>query len=296
MFSTSQLDAYLKRIGLARPRRPTSDALTRIHRAHIDTVPYENLAIQLGRPIRLEADALFEKIVVERRGGFCYEQNHVLALALEAIGFDVRRVLGGVARATAGDENWFNHLPLLVRAGRVEYLADVGLGVGFRDPLPLREGSHRVGAFNFGLWRIDEEATERAGGPDRWRCSIDPRVQDLSFDFETAARTIEEFESKCRELSTAPDSPFVKTLTVQRPGSQATAVLRARTLTVYDPALPEGRSARLIEDAEGFAALLDGEFGLAPSESDLRTLWERACEQHERHIAEEDKAASASGV
>ncbi len=292
MFSTSQLDAYLQRIGLARPRRPTADALIRIHRAHIDTVPYENLAIQLGRPIRLDADALFEKIVVERRGGFCYEQNHMLALALEAVGFNVRRVLGGVARATAGDDNWFNHLPLLVRAGRGEYLADVGLGVGFRDPLPLREGSHRVGVFNFGLWRIDGAP----GGADRWRCSIDPRVQDLSVDFETAARAIGDFESKCRELSTAPDSPFVKTLTVQRPGARATAVLRARTFTVYDPALPEGRSVRLIEEAEEFAALLGGDFGLALSAADLRTLWELACGQHERHVAEEDKAASASGV
>lgn len=288
MFSSSQLDAYLERIGLARPRRPTAEALTRIHRAHIDAVPYENLEIQLGRPIRLEADALFDKIVAGRRGGFCYEQNHVLALALEALGFDVRRVLGGVGRAAEGDGNWFNHLPLLVRAGRAEHLADVGLGVGFRDPLPMREGSHRVGAFNFGLWRLDEEA-------GLWRCSIDPRVQDLSFDFETAARPLAEFEPKCRELSTAPDSPFVKTLTVQRPGAEATTVLRARTLTVYDPVLPEGRSVRVVEDAEAFAELLGGDFGLALSEADLRALWDLACEQHERRLAEDaEKAPSAN--
>ncbi|WP_051392819.1 arylamine N-acetyltransferase family protein [Glycomyces arizonensis] len=288
MFSTSQLDAYLERIGLARPKRLTADALARIHRAHIDTVPYENLEIQLGRPIRLEKGALFEKIVAGRRGGFCYEQNHTLALALEAVGFEVRRVLGGVARAVEGDGNWFNHLPLIVRAGRGEYLVDAGLGVGFRDPLPLREGSHRVGAFNFGLWRIDDDA-------GLWRCSIDPRVQDLSFDFETSARSVEEFAPKCRELSTSPDSPFVKTLTVQRPGSAATTVLRARTLTVFDPTLPEGKSVHLVEDHGEFAELLGGRFGLALSEEDMEVLWERACEQHERRLAEDaEKAPSAS--
>ncbi|GAB3221666.1 arylamine N-acetyltransferase [Glycomyces halotolerans] len=287
MFTSAQLASYLERIGLAEPRRPTLGALFDVHRAHVDSVPYENLEIQLGRPVRLSEAALFEKIVAGRRGGYCFEQNHVLALALEAMGFTVRRVLGAVARETEGDGNWYNHMPLIVSLPEGEYLADAGLGVGFRDPLPMREGSHRVGKFNFGMWNVEA---------DLWRCSIDPRIQDLSFDFTLERRRIEEFAPKCRELSTSPESPFVKTLTVQRPGAETVHLLRGRTLSVHDPTLREGRTASVIANREDFGELLTGFFGLGLDAGEIDRLWDKALEQHERRLAEDaGKASSASG-
>ena len=288
MFTTSQLDAYLKRIGLPRPKRPTLEALVRVHRAHIDTFPYENLDIQLGRPIRLEDDALFAKLVERGRGGFCYEQNNVLAKALETLGFDVRRVLGGVARETEGDGNWFNHMPLIVRIGGGEYVADAGLGTGFRDPLPLRTGSHRVGPFNFGMWELED---------DLWRCTIDPRLSDLSFDFRLGAMRVGDFAEKCESLSTSPESPFVKTLTVQNPIEDATFILRARTLTIIDTDLTDGKIMRIVADLDRFADLLVGRFGLTLDDDELELLWDKASEQHERKLAEDaEKSASASSL
>jgi len=249
-------------------------------------MPYENLDIQLGRPIRLDEDALFAKLVEGGRGGYCYEQNSVLAHALEGLGFDVRRVLGGVAREIEGDKNWWNHMPLVVRLpGGDEWLADAGMGTGFRDPLPIRNGSYRVGAFNFGVWHL---------GEDLWRCSIDPRIANLTFDFALPERQIGEFEERCRELSTSPESPFVKTLTVQNAGETEMTVLRARTLTVYDPKLPEGKSVRIVPNAENFAALLRDGFNLTLDDTDLQTLWAKAEEQHERKLAEEAAASRAS--
>jgi N-hydroxyarylamine O-acetyltransferase len=286
VFDSSQLTAYLKRVGIWAPRRPTLHALRRIHRAHIDAIPYENLDIQLGRPIRLDTESLFTKLVEGGRGGYCYEHNGTLAHALEAMGFDVRRVLGGVARETEGEGNWWNHMPLVVRfPGGDEYLADAGIGTGFRDPLPIRSGSYRVGPFNFGIWSL---------GEGEWRCSIDPRVTNLTFDFTLDRREVAEFESKCTELSTSPESPFVKTLTVQNPGETDIWVLRARTLTVYDPKLPEGKAVRIVADADDFAALLRGRFNLTLDESEIGTLWTLAEEQHERKLAEDAAADQAS--
>jgi N-hydroxyarylamine O-acetyltransferase len=286
VFDSSQLTAYLKRVGIRAPRRPTLHALRRIHRAHIDAIPYENLDIQLDRPIRLDTESLFAKLVEGGRGGYCYEHNGTLAHALEAMGFDVRRVLGGVARETEGDGNWWNHMPLVVRfAGGEKYLADGGIGTGFRDPLPIRNGSYRVGAFNFGVWSI---------GDNEWRCSIDPRVTNLTFDFGLARREISEFEAKCTELSTSPDSPFVKTLTVQNPGETDIWVLRARTLTVYDPQKPEGKTARVVTDPADFAALLRGRFNLTLDETEIQALWTKAVEQHERKLAEDAAAEKAN--
>ncbi|MCC3765481.1 arylamine N-acetyltransferase [Glycomyces sp. TRM65418] len=286
MFDSSQLAAYLKRIGISAPRRPTLHALRRVHRAHVAAMPYENLDIQLGRPIRLEADALFAKFVTGGRGGYCYEHNGVLAHALEAMGFDVRRVLGGVARETEGDGNWWNHMPLVVRfpAGE-EYLADAGIGTGFRDPLPIRNGSYRVGAFNFGMWNLEDGV---------WRCSIDPRVTNLTFDFELEERQVGEFAAKCEELSTSPESPFVKTLTVQSPRESDMWGLRARTLTVYDPALPDGKTVTVVADRSAFADLLRGPFNLTLADAEVEALWAKAVEQHERKLAEEKSDQSAA--
>ncbi|MDA1361671.1 arylamine N-acetyltransferase [Glycomyces luteolus] len=286
MFDSSQLAAYLKRVGIRAPRRPTLHALRRIHRAHIDAIPYENLDIQLGRPIRLDADSLYAKLVEGGRGGYCYEHNGTLAHALEAMGFDVRRVLGGVARETEGDGNWWNHMPLVVRfPGGDKYLADAGIGTGFRDPLPIRNGSYRVGAFNFGIWSI---------GDNEWRCSIDPRVANLTFDFTLDRREVAEFEPKCTELSTSPDSPFVKTLTVQNPGETDIWVLRARTLTVYDPKAPEGKTVRIVADTAEFAAALRGRFNLTLDDTEIQALWTLAAEQHERKLAEDAAAEKAN--
>lgn len=286
MFDSSQLSAYLKRVGINAPRRPTLHALRRVHRAHVAAMPYENLDIQLGRPIRLDVDSLFAKLVLGGRGGYCYEHNGTLAHALEAMGFDVRRVLGGVARETEGDGNWWNHMPLVVRfANGDKYLADAGIGTGFRDPLPIRNGSYRVGPFNFGIWSI---------GDDEWRCSIDPRVTNLTFDFTLDRREAVEFEPKCTELSTSPESPFVKTLTVQTPGETDIWVLRARTLTVYDPKLPEGKTVQTVADPADFAALLRGRFNLTLGNPDIQALWAKAVDQHERKLAEDAAADQGS--
>ncbi len=286
MFDSSQLSAYLKRVGINAPRRPTLHALRRVHRAHIAAMPYENLDIQLGRPIRLDVDSLFAKLVEGGRGGYCYEHNGTLAHALEAMGFDVRRVRGGVRREVDGDEAWWNHMPLVVRFGNgSEYLADAGIGTGFRDPLPIRNGNYRVGAFNYSLWSL---------GGDEWRCAIDPRVANLTFDFALAARGAEEFAPRCEELSTAPESPFVKTLTVQNPSETDMFVLRSRTLTVYDPKLPEGKTVRTVADPGDFAALLRGQFNLTLDDTDIQTLWTKAVEQHELKLAEDAAADRAS--
>src|SRR5262245_65912628 len=92
-------DAYAERIGYRGNRTSTNDSLEGIVLAHALRVPFENLDIHLGTPIDLDPARLFEKIVVRRRGGYCFEQNTLLFEVLREIGFSVRplaaRVLGG---------------------------------------------------------------------------------------------------------------------------------------------------------------------------------------------------------
>jgi N-hydroxyarylamine O-acetyltransferase len=72
--------AYLERVGLSGGGRPTLQA---IHRAHATSIPFENLDPHRGIPVSLLQEDLECKLVHERRGGCCFEQNLLLASALE---------------------------------------------------------------------------------------------------------------------------------------------------------------------------------------------------------------------
>src|SRR5688500_17222542 len=87
---------YLARINYSGPTVPTIETLLGLQRAHLYTVPFENLDIGLGRPIQPEAAAIEEKIVARRRGGFCYELNGLFALLLRELGFRVTLLAAGV--------------------------------------------------------------------------------------------------------------------------------------------------------------------------------------------------------
>src|SRR6266536_570638 len=135
-----ELAAYLDRIGAGRPAKADTAALRSLHRAHLLTVPFENLSIHLGEPISLEPGELIDKIVTRRRGGFCYELNGAFALLLGALGFDV----GLLSARVFGDDRLgppFDHLALLVPTadGDGPWLADVGFGSNSEFPLRFDE-------------------------------------------------------------------------------------------------------------------------------------------------------------
>jgi len=124
------IQAYLDRIDYRGPLEPTAETLQALQVAHLLAVPVENLNIGMGWPIVLDQEALFEKIVVRRRGGFCYELNGLFAALLRALGFEVTMLSAGVARAAGGFGPEFDHLTLLVRG-----MGDGGWGLGIRLPI-----------------------------------------------------------------------------------------------------------------------------------------------------------------
>src|SRR5262245_30849131 len=142
------IQAYLDRIDYHGPLDPTAETLRALHIAHLLAVPFENLNIGLGWPIVLDQAALFEKIVLRRRGGFCYELNGLFAALLRALGFDVTLLSAGVARATGGFGPEFDHLTLQVTSGEEPRTPSTRLREGEnREPpgvrSPLSEDSGR---------------------------------------------------------------------------------------------------------------------------------------------------------
>lgn len=135
------VDAYLHRINYRGSLAATAQTLRDLQIAHLLTVPFENLSIHSGEHIILDDDALFEKIVLRRRGGFCYELNGLFAALLRELGFEVVMLSAGAANAQGIYGPDFDHMSLLVTVHGEDpakrWLADVGFGDSFREPLEL---------------------------------------------------------------------------------------------------------------------------------------------------------------
>jgi N-hydroxyarylamine O-acetyltransferase len=96
MIPPDDLAAYLARIGLARPPALTAAGLAELHLAHATHIPFENIDVLLGRPIRLDPASLHQKLVRDKRGGYCFEQNLLFAGVLESLGFRVTKLAARV--------------------------------------------------------------------------------------------------------------------------------------------------------------------------------------------------------
>ena len=108
------LQQYFVRINYHDTPKVDFTTLAQIHHQHLLHIPYENLDVQLGRPLDFDITRIYEKLVINHRGGWCYEMNGLLQWALQEIGFTVTRMSGAVMRASQGDQQLGNHLVLQV--------------------------------------------------------------------------------------------------------------------------------------------------------------------------------------
>lgn len=264
------LASYLDRIAYTGPLRPDLATLRALHRAHLLAIPYENLDIHLGRPLGLAIERIAARLVDERRGGWCYEMNGLFAWALGQLGFEVQLISSAVSRATQGAAAEGNHLVLLVRLER-PYLADVGFGNGFLEPLPLAEGLYRQAHRTFELAFADE----------RWH--FHPEPQDgPGYDFVTTPAQMADFAEQCRRQQTSPHSNFVRTTVCHRLTSDGIVSLRGAVLSVATAA---GVERRTLAGPADYRATLRERFGLDLPEAPA--LWEQIWARHQVWLAEQ---------
>ena len=272
--------AYLLRLGFDAPPPPTLESLVALHRAHLDAVPYENLDIMLGRPASTEPADVVARLGRGGRAGYCFHQNGALGSLLVALGYDVERRHGHVWTDSAHRfDTSLNHLVLLVRglptnehpAGT--WWPDVGLGEGFRDPVPMTAGTVRDDGFDFQVTEVMD---------DGWSFRNDPRgtftgleVRDLPVDVPTAHH----------ELSTSPDSPFRRVLVVQRRHAGGVDTVRG---CVSSHVGPDGQSTRDLTEYDEWREVLADRQRLPLDDvpaDDLRALWDRMATAHLAWVA-----------
>jgi N-hydroxyarylamine O-acetyltransferase len=195
------VDAYLRRIQYDGPRDPSPATLRGLHRQHLFTVPFENLDIALGIPIYLDPELLYRKIVARNRGGYCYELNGLFHDLLEAMGFSVCMLSAQVRREDGGFGPEFDHMLLKVTLDD-PWLADVGFGESFVDPLPLSPGTNQAENGNlFGVAKV-EETWELFKQDSEGRVPL--------YRFSDAPRRLSDFENMNRFQQSSPDSGFTR--------------------------------------------------------------------------------------
>jgi N-hydroxyarylamine O-acetyltransferase len=196
-------DAYLARIGLEPDDLEVNDETLRIlQRKHLLTVPFENLDIHWKRPIVLDVERFYSKIVEEKRGGFCYELNGLFNELLKALGFKTRLVS---ARVFSGTEHGpeFDHATIIVTIGDSEYLADVGFGDFTAEPLRFGLGAEQQDETGiFVMRRFDDDYLEIAKNENgEWKSM---------YIFRDIPRELSDFEGMCDFQQYSPNSHFTK--------------------------------------------------------------------------------------
>ncbi|MGA9813242.1 MAG: arylamine N-acetyltransferase [Terriglobales bacterium] len=196
------ISSYLQRVGYTGPRQPIAETLRSLHRAHMFSVPFENLDISLGRKIICEEESFLRKIIERRRGGFCYELNGAFAALLRGLGFEVTLLSGRVPREDGSSSPEFDHLALLVDL-EGPWLADVGFGDLFTTPVRLEIGQEQEqDGRRFRIVEQDGRLQLDRTEPDgRWRCQ---------YSFTLVPRSLDEFAPMCHYHQTSPESPFTR--------------------------------------------------------------------------------------
>ena len=219
---------YLERIGFDGPVRPDVETLFGLHRTHLLTVPFENLDIHLGKPIKLDEQALWNKIVLHKRGGFCYELNGMFAWLLRQIGYEVTYLNARVYNASGKRGREFDHLTLRVSISgeKANWLADVGFGDSFFEPLMFDyEGEQVQGSRAYRLENVDD-------GIDLLRQEHNGNWSRQYF-FDLQARTFPgDYEASCNYHQTSPKSSFTRERVVSLATPDGRITLNSNNLTL----------------------------------------------------------------
>lgn len=247
-----EIKNYLDRIGFTATPAVDLDTLAGLQLHHLLTVPFENLDIHRKKPIEMEVQSLYEKIVRQKRGGFCYELNTLFNELLVGLGF---KTTIASARVFSDQENYgeeYDHLCLIVLLDNENWLADVGFGSFSLKPIKIDTAI--ITQDPAGLFKIE---------PFNDTYLVVKKMVDAEWKnqylFSMKARDIREFAGMCHYHQTSPLSHFTRNrlCSIATPEGRISLTDRALKIT-------EGHKLKetTISDDEHFRKLLFDYFGI----------------------------------
>lgn len=250
---------YLARIQYREPIKRDVETLRGLQHAHMQSVPFENLDIALGRPIRLTEEALWNKIIVQRRGGFCYELNGLFARLLQEIGFHITYLNARVYNREGDLGIDFDHLALLVQIpgepGR--WLVDVGFGDSFHEPLSFEEPGEQSQGLR--AYRLEQAQA----GYITWQRNYDGSWERHYF-FDLVPHDFPaDYEAACQYHQTSPKSSFTRSSMISRATPDGRVSLEDGRLILTKNGQREDRP---LQDRAEYHALLKQHFNIVLSE------------------------------
>jgi N-hydroxyarylamine O-acetyltransferase len=276
-------DAYLARLGLE-VEPPSAEALSRLHRAHTEHVPYETMWIHSGDHWDIDPIGSATRVALEQRGGYCFQLNGAFSELLASLDYRVTRHVGGVHGPDGPSADALtNHLVLTVSdlpsddnpSG--EWYVDVGLGDALHDTVPLAESMFTQGPFTLSIERTDD-------GVGDWHLTHDPLGTFPGMSWRSLPATIDEFADRHVVLSTSPDSGFVRIASAQRRDAEGVDIMRGLFLSRVGRGGAPPRA--LTERDDWFGALADV-FDLPLDHVDaaaLDVLWARVRTAHDAFL------------
>lgn len=276
------LAAYLARLGLSATPRANLRGLDALLAAHRQAIPFENLDIPLGRGIAIDAESVFAKLVTQRRGGYCFEQNGLFGAMLTRLGIVNRPLLARVRLAQPpGVTPPRTHVLLLAELGRDgPCIVDAGFGGAFVPSLPLVDGAaaqtpdgarHRLRRCDGqdplgGTWLL--ERTGPAAATDGRAAEHDGWQAQYTFDLASVAPA--DLEQANHWTSTRPGTRFTTLRVASRVLPDGFAALTDQRLTIYRAGTA---LARTIGDQADYAHVLREQFGLNLPSAALARIW-----------------------
>lgn len=227
---------YLQRINSQCNVDVDNKSLFSLHENHIFNVPFENLDVYYNKIFDLEIDNLFNKVVINFRGGFCYELNTLFNLLLQKIGFKSKilaaRIFDG--QGNLGPE--YDHMSIVVETDK-KYLIDVGFGDLFIKPLEIRDGIQSDDINLFKIEKYDEVNFIL------YMCSNNKDFEKkYIFNFEEVQTS--EFNDICLDKQINPNSYFFRNTICTKPTKHG-------RLTVFNNRLIEKKDSIKIEKTIG---------------------------------------------
>jgi N-hydroxyarylamine O-acetyltransferase len=266
------IDAYFSRIHYEGSREPTLETLQAIHLLHPQHIPFENLNPLLGIPVKLDIDSLVSKIILKKRGGYCFEQNLLLKTVLESLGFKVKGLAARVLwNAPIDAITARGHMLLLNEIDSVQYVADVGFGgQTLTGPLVLKAGITQATPHEpYRLVPVGDEFRLEVLIRDEWRALYRFGLQEqFPVDYEVSSWY----------LSSHPESHFVTGLVAARVENDKRYTLRNNEFAVHHPGGNTER--RRITNAGELEKILIENFRVdLPAPSDLKAVLRRIADK-----------------